>query len=493
MGIIQRQAIKSTLINFIGIGFGSVSRFMMPLVMSSSQLGIINVIASTSGIFYMIFTMGYNLILKGLFPKYRDEENGHSGFLVFGLMITLLGIVLALISFYFFGDFLMTKKNGESELLKPFVFLIPFIIIFRLVYINIEGYVRMLMKTVVGTFIDGFLAKVFLLGFLLLFTFSIVSFESFVYLYGFALAMPGVLIIIYAFYTTKKITLPTPTLLKEYPKIKYFVLFGVLSGASGSIVQLIDIQMIYKMSDPGVAESLVGVYSIMFFAASLINIPSKNIRKIASVLISESWQNNDKTNIQDIYTKSSVNLLIIGTYMLAVGWACLDPVFDFLDPEYRMGKYVFLFLGLARVVELGTGVNFDIIETSVKYRYNTYFNIILAVLVIGLNYVFILEYGIVGAAFASFLAQTIINILRSSLINKAFGFKLFSKELKKVIVFSICFLSLVYFIDYEANPFLRIILNFSVVSLVFAFMVVKLKLSQDINEWLLKIKLKFLK
>ena len=493
MGIIQRQAIRSTLINFVGIGFGSISRMIMPLVMSSTQVGIISYLSSVSGVFYMVFTMGYNLTLKKLFPKYRDEENGHSGFLVFGLMITLLGVILAIASFYLFEDFILTKKNGNSELIKPFAYLIPFIIVFRIIYINIDGYVRMLMKTVAGSFIDGFLAKVILLIFILLFTFSVVDFDSFVSLYALAMAMPGVLITIYAFFSTKKVTLPKPELLNEYPKIKYFVLFGILSGASGSIVQLIDSLMIYKMSNPDLAESLIGVYATMFFAASLINIPSKNVRKISSVLISESWKENDKKNIQDIYSKSAVNLLVIGTYMFAVGWLCLDPVFDFLPPEYRDGKYVFFFLGLARVVELGTGVNIDIIETSTKYKFNTYFNIILAILVIGLNYVFILEYGIVGAAFASFLAQSIINILRASLLKKAFGFKLFSKELKKVIVFSICFLGLIYLIDYQANPFLRITLNFSLVSIVFAFMVVKLKLSQDINDWLYKIQKKFLK
>jgi O-antigen/teichoic acid export membrane protein len=351
----------------------------------------------------------------------------------------------------------------------------------------------MLMKTIAGSFIDGFLAKVLLLVFILLFTFSIVDFDSFVYLYCFAMAMPGLLITIYAFFSTKKVIFPKPELLKEYPKIKYFVLFGILSGASGSIVQLIDSLMIYKMSNPDIAESLIGVYATMFFAASLINIPSKNVRKISSVLISESWKENDKKNIQDIYTKSAVNLLIIGTYMFAIGWLCLDPVFDFLPPEYKEGKYVFFFLGLARVVELGTGVNVDIIETSTKYKFNTYFNIVLAILVIGLNYVFILEYGIVGAAFASFLAQSIINILRATLLNKSFGFKLFSKELKKVIVFSLCFLTLVYFIDYEANPFLRIGLNFCVTTLVFAFIVVKLNLSKDINDWIYKMKRKFIK
>jgi len=493
MGIIQRQAIRSTLINFIGIGFGSFSRLLMPLVMSSAQVGIISFLTSVSGIFYMVFTMGYNLTLKKLFPKYRDEENGHSGFLVFGLMVTLMGVILAVGSFYLFEDFLLTKKNGQAELLKPFAYLIPFIFVFKIIYINIDGYVRMLMKTVAGSFIDGFLAKVLLFLFLLLFIFSIIEFDSFVYLYCLAMALPGVLITIYAFVSTKKIIFPKPELLKEYPAIKYFVLFGILSGASGSIVQLIDSLMIYKMSNPDLAESLMGVYSTMFFAASLINIPSKNVRKISSVLISESWKDNDLKNIQDIYTKSAVNLLIIATYMFAVGWVCLDPVFDFLPPEYADGKYVFFFLGLARVVELGTGVNVDIIDTSTKYRFNTYFNIVLAVFVVGLNYIFIQSHGIVGVAFASFLAQTLINILRASLLKRSFGFKLFSKPLKKVIIFSLLFLTAVYFIDYEANPILRIVINFTVVTVVFSFVVIKLNLSTDISKWVLKIKNKFIK
>ena len=41
--------------------------------------------------------------------------------------------------------------------------------------------------------------------------------------------------------------------------------------------------------------------------------------------------------------------------------------------------------------------------------------------------------------------------------------------------------------------FLRITLNFSLTTVVFTFMVVKLKLSKDINDWMYKIKLKFIK
>jgi len=47
--------------------------------------------------------------------------------------------------------------------------------------------------------------------------------------------------------------------------------------------------------------------------------------------------------------------------------------------------------------------------------------------------------------------------------------------------------------DYDANPITKIVINVTTVSLLFWFMVIKLKLSQDINDWLTKIMSTFMK
>lgn len=493
MGIIQKQATRSTLINFIGIGFGSITRFVMPFVLEQAQIGILLILDSISKVFIVILNFGYNLILRKLFPKYRDEKNGHAGFLALGLIISLVGSFIGIVMFFLLKDSYFGDKLSGNSLIRPFIFLIPILMFFRILFMNLDGYVRMLFKTVIGSFLEGFVSKIIFLLSLILYLYTTVDFEYFVYLYCFALITPGLVILFYAFFITKKITLPSTELMKEHGAIKYYILFGALTGASGAIVQYIDVLMLEKII-PINAEDEIGVYSFFFFAAALIIIPHRGIAKISAVVVAESWKGNDLKNLQSIYEKSALNMLIIGGYLFIVGWACLDSALEFEKLQsYAYGKYVFFFLGVGKLIELSTGVNSEIISASEKYKYNTYFNFLLAILAIVLNLYFISDYGILGAAFATLIAVAIINLLRGLFLYKAYKLIPFNKAFFKALIVVLIFIAISFALNYNINPILEIAINFSLITLLYWVVIIKLNISSDINTWLLKLKTRFIK
>ncbi|MCB9223350.1 MAG: polysaccharide biosynthesis C-terminal domain-containing protein [Crocinitomicaceae bacterium] len=482
---------QSTIINFVGIGFGAISRLIQPFVMSSSQIGILSFIDSINGVFAIIFSLGYNLIMKKIFPSYRDEDKGHHGFLVFGLLLSIVGIAIGLTIFFLLEEQIITNRSENQDIVRPFVYAIPVLIIFKILYLNIDGYARMLFKTVIGTFLDGLLTKVIFLLLIIALYLSALEFDSFILLYCIVLSAPGFLITLYAFKITKKITFPDRDIFKSENRLGSYILFGLLAGSSSSIIQYVDTFMIYKML-PNDATSYIGIYYLMMFAAVLISIPQRNINRISAVIISESWKENDIDNIQEIYQKSALNLLIIGSFLFIIGWACIDPVFEYL-PEYRIGKFAFFFLGLAKVIELGTGVNMEIIEASSKYKYIAYFNLLLAVLVILFNFIFIQYYGIVGAAFATFLAMLIVNFFRAVLLKRAFNLWPFSAKLYLTVLIVAIFITVFSFLDYSAHPLLKIAINASLITLIYWLLVVKLNLSEDINGTFYRLKKRFFK
>jgi O-antigen/teichoic acid export membrane protein len=489
LGIIQKQASKTTLISFVGMGFAAITRLAMPIVLHPAQIGLLGLLDLFSGYFVMIFNFGYNLILNKLFPKYRDDINGHSGFLILGILLSALGVLIGSAIYYLTEDYLLANQSNHdgAELIRPFAFLIPILFIFRILFLNIDGYVRMLMNTIIGTFLESFLTKILLFVVLVLFAKSVFNFEYFVYAYSFLLALPGAVIVIYAFKKTNKISLPKANIFDKKNNFNSLVLFGVISSASASIILYTDTFMLYKMI-PVNPEAVIGVYLTMLFAANLINIPSRNLNKISAVLLAESWRTNDLKNIQEIYTKSCVNLLVIGVYLFVIGWACLDPVLSFMKPEYEMGKYVFFFLGLSKVIELGTGVNTMIIETSEKYRLNTYFNIVLIFLVVGLNYIFIRNYGIIGAASTSFIAVSLINIAKAIVLNRFYKLKPFTKGFWMIALIGVILITGISIIDYNLPPFFKIVINFLTLTVLFWFVIVKFNLAPDIIKQLLKVK-----
>lgn len=437
-----------------------------------------------------IFSMGYNQILVKIFPKYRNDENGHHGFLLFGFFLSLIGIVISFIIFYIFEDAFL-KENSDVELYHKFALLVFPMIFFRIVFFNIDGYARMLFNTVIGIFLEMFVSKVIVAVVIVSYAILWISFDQLVYYYAFSFCIPGLLVMIFSLRKTKKITLPKKVLFEtdQRKDIYQYILFGLLMGASASIVIYIDTLMIGRM----LSLEMAGYYSIFFVAARFMIIPANGINRIAQVVLAESWEKDDKKNIQEVYEKSSLNQLLIGAYLLGVGWACLDTVLS-LSPkwvEYVPYKFVFLFLGIGLLIEMGTGVNTAIIATSKKYKFNTYFNITLAFLVIVLNYFFITELQLVGAAIASMIAMTAVNLLRWYFLYRTYKLQPFNFNFLKALILAVSFLLLCHFVSYDANPWLKLALNFLSLTIIFWGLVVGLKLSVDVNKWLVKMKTKF--
>lgn len=490
MGIIQKQALRSTIINFIGATFGGLTRVIMPLFITPAQLGLLTLLDFISGAFVTIFGMGYDQVLIKLFPKYRNEENGHHGFLLFGFFLSLVGITISFILFYLFGDYFL-KEDSDIELYHRFSFLIFPLIFFRIIFYNIDGYARMLFNTFIGVFLETFLSKVVIISALAAFALAWIEFDQLVYLYALSFCVPGFLVMLFALKKTKKIVLPRREIFEKAQRkdIYQYILFGLLMGASGSIVIYIDGLMIGKM----LSLEEVAFYTIFFFAARFILIPGRAINRIAAVILAEAWQKNDSETIRDVYQKSCVNQLLIGAFLLGVGWTCLDPALS-LSPkfaEYAPYKSVFLILGLGLLIEMATGVNTAIIATSKKYKYNTWFNIALAVLVIVLNYILIIKYQLFGAAIASMIAMGVINLMRWYFLYRTYQLQPFNFNFLKGLVLAVAFLLFCYFFSYDANPLLKIVLNLFALTIIFWGLVVGLKLSVDVNKWLLKMKQKF--
>ncbi|MBK6951027.1 MAG: polysaccharide biosynthesis C-terminal domain-containing protein [Crocinitomicaceae bacterium] len=491
MGIIQRQALRNTIINFAGASLGGAMRLLMPIFMpSKAAVGLLGILDAFSASFVALFSLGYNQILIKLFPRFRDDEKGHHGLLILGLFLSLIGILVSFVIYYFFGE-MMLNEDADLVLFRRFSFLIFPMIFFRIIFLNMDGYARMLYKTFIGVFLDTFLSKVFIAFAVILYAALWISFDYFVYLYALSFCIPGFLISIFAFIKTPKVVLPSKDLLapSERKGIYEYIIFGMLIGASGSIVLYVDTLMLTKM----ISLDAVAIYSVMFFAARFILIPSAAIIRIAQVVLAEAWQKDDLETVRSVYTKSCVNQLLIGAFLLGLGWTVLGPVFSLhvKFDDYSPYSYLFLILGSGILIEMATGVNTAIIGTSRYYKYNMYFNIVLAVLCIVLNYFMIKEYQLTGAAVASVIAMTIVNFFRWLLLYRKYNLQPFNFVFVKAAFLSIGFLALCYYLDYEANAFVKIAINLAALTLLFWGLVIVLKLSPDVNKWLAKMKTKF--
>lgn len=118
--------------------------------------------------------------------------------------------------------------------------------------------------------------------------------------------------------------------------IGQYEFFGVIVGFSNVLVLSVDRIMVEKM----IGMDAAGVYSITFFFGTLVVIPARSLRKIAGTMLAEAWKNKDMKTIEEIYSKSIVNQLLIGVLIFIGLWSNIHNVFEILPKDYESGKWV---------------------------------------------------------------------------------------------------------------------------------------------------------
>ena len=202
--------------------------------------------------------------------------------------------------------------------------------------------------------------------------------------------------------------------------------FYVLIGSTAvMLVARVDMMILGSLLKGDYGLKQVAFYSIAFYIGNSIMVPAKSIIAISVPLIADAWEKNNLSKIQSIYYKSAINQLIIGSVFFLCIWINIDDIFNMLPKEYKAGKWVVFFIGIAQLFNISTGVNGAIITNSKYYRFDLYTSILLLVITVATNLFLIPEnnpfskfgvQGIIGASIATASSIFLFNIVRLFLI-----------------------------------------------------------------------------
>lgn len=209
------------------------------------------------------------------------------------------------------------------------------------------------------------------------------------------------------------LTLRVSRVTKKYlKKIILLCSFIWSGGLIQNIAYVFDNLVIAAVIPNGLA--MAGIFSLAVNIASLIQAPQRGIVAASIGHLSRAWKDKDFGKIQRIYQRSSINQLIFSCGIFALIWMnFMDGVKNFhLQPAYKQAMPVFLYLGLWRIVDMGTGVNSQIIGTSTRWRFEFLTGMVLLAITLPLNYVLAKKLGVIGPAIATLISYTIYNAIR---------------------------------------------------------------------------------
>ena len=478
MGIIRNQSIKNSISFYIGMVIGAINTVIIyPNVFKDNpeHFGLIQILLAYAILISTLTNLGIPNTFVRFFPAIK--EKGQLYFL--SLITPLLGFVFALLSYFLFKEQLFELLNA-SELLKDNFFYIILLVFFIGFYEVLTSISRSFLSATTPVFINEVFLKFYSISVLLLYWFGYVNFTTFlqIYLFGYFLKF-AILLLIHFFNNRLTFSISLKDLqLKEMLSYGLYVLVG---GISIIIVTRIDIMMIGSMLD----LEQVAFYTIAFFIGNAIMVPAKSIAAISIPLIAKAWEKNDLDEIQTIYSKSSINQLIIGGVFFLCIWLNIDAVFSLLPEKFQAGKWVVFYIGLSQLFNMSAGLNGEIIINSKYYRYDLFASVFLVFVTIATNFLLIPEYGINGAAMATAISILLFNCSRFIIIKVKMNMHPFSlKTIYTVLLlFGINFL--LYFFPNSGKAFLDIIWRSLAVLIIFIPLGYYLNLSEDINNLLL--------
>lgn len=482
MGLIFRQSLKASLANYIGVLVGYVNVvYLFPRFMTESEIGIFRFLLEAAMVLSGFALMGSASAMVRYYPKLpRTEHDKGFGFLVFA--IPLFGFLLFLAVGSLFRESILSYfRPNASELLPYWPWLVPLVLL-------------MMVGTVTDTYasirnritVPKLLREVFLrLGM------SAAAVGLGAQWFGFEEAV-GFVVIVNAVYAVLNLAYLVSLgrinlkpdfrgidriLTRDYATYTGFVMIGSFSQV---ILSRLDFIMVTSME--GIAAT--GIYSTAFYMAMVIDIPKRSIQQISAPIVADGLTRGDHALVADLYRKTSLNQLLIGSFIFLAVWVNLDTVFDMMPngEVFRGGTMVFFFIGLGRLIDLSTGIGSTIIYNSDYYRYSLPMGFLTAGLAIAGNLILIPILGISGAAAATAMSYLTLWIYIVAIVKRKSGIQPFTRH--SVILCGLFALTLAahHLFRVETGSNADILWNSALFLAPFAATCLALRISPEVND-----------
>jgi len=484
MGIVLRQGYKNTIFTYLGFLIGGIyTVLLVPKVFDAhpEHWGTARYLVSFAMIIVPWAQLSLPNVIIRYFPIFREKRQ--KDFMFFVLFWASIGIAISSIIVLAYTNFWFDGNN--NQLIVDNIYLIFPIFIGYILFEIAAAISKSLLKSTVPVFLREFALRSSVFVLILLYWYELISFNFFIVAYALNYITNFIILFSYLYYLKALKFNINFRLIKdiEFKDLYIYALFSILSTGAAMFLLNIDTLMINHY----LTLKDVAIYGPSIYIASSIIIPSRSLHSIIAPVVAKSWVHNDLDLIKSLYKKSAIAPLSITIFLFLMIWINIDLVMDYFGKVFGQGKYIILFLSFGHIINIATGINGTIINTSKHYRADLYFQVALVFMTVIMNIIFIPIYGLNGAALATGITLALHNSLKSLFV--LYKFKIHPFTLKTIYVLII---GVVLFIAIENMPQIHNLLVSSIIytmlfSLIYWIIVYITNISEDINEQINKV------
>jgi O-antigen/teichoic acid export membrane protein len=492
MGIVIRRSGYTAILSYLGFFIGYVNMlWLFPYAFSPEEIGLIRLLLAVATLLSTFFLFGGSQIAFKFFPYFSETIQRRSAFLKLLIGLASIGTLLLIVGFVCFRSTIIDIYSPKSPLLVTFLWYILPLTSGLLFYAIIEAYIVVQGYPVVPTILREVYTRGLLTIASLLFLAAWISFSGFIGFVSFLYCLTPVIIYFYGY--SKKLVPTSGTIndvrKKEIIEISQFGLFAFLGNTGAALLANIDSIILSAYS--GLVNT--GIYGIALFIAVIIEIPKRSLSQVLIPMVVKANKDYDLKVLGVLYKKSSINQLLVGTMIFLLVWSNIDGLFSLIPHGdiYREGKWVVFWIGLAKLFDMLTGINAEIIGTSRYYRMDLLFFSIVSIIGVSLNFLLIPPYGILGAAMAVFASTALYNTIRFVFIATAMKIQPFTKNTLIAMICALITFGVLSIVPSFSVTIVDIGLRTILIGIIFGGLVLSLNVSEDISQTVRKIMARF--
>lgn len=504
MGIVRAQSIRSTILIYFAMLIGLINLvLLMPYFFSKEQIGMTRTILTLSLILSQLSELGVSTLTNRFYTLYHRQ--GAKDFLTVLFTVTLIGFGIVGSISYFFRKEIFGSFYSECPPLEQFEHLIFLSTLFTIYTALGTYYCGVLIKNVVPRAISELIPRLGNTILILMFALKWIDFNQYFHLFTFLILASALLIWSYILYLKKlKLEFKFSLLSKRLKtSLIRYSLMGVLGNSLATLISYIDTLMLGSIT----GQEDVAIFSIGFYLITILNAPYNAMLSVTTPLIAKSIRLKNWNEVLNYYRKSSTINFLTGSFILGAIIISFDEFILFLPQGqgYDAAYSILIYFGFAKILDMISGYNTEIINYSKYYRFNLLLQIFVTILCIILNYYTISNYGLKGAAVTGLLCSVLYNTIRLSFVKWKFKIQPFGiSSLKSIGIVSVSFV-LTFLINHflkfhieghtHTSVLLNIILNSGIWAAVFITLLLYIKPSEDIDAFITMIidKIKHLK
>ncbi|MCS6822616.1 MAG: oligosaccharide flippase family protein [Microscillaceae bacterium] len=487
MGIVIRQSLKGTVVIYVAVVVGTVNNiWVMPKYLPPEYIGVVRALVEYAFLFAAFAHLGIPFIANKFFSEFRQENLQHRGFFAYMLLYPLLGLGLCLGLYVLLKDWITGFYELKSPILVNYYYFVIPLTIFLTYQVVLETYSHLHLRIVVPNILRELLVKIGNLVMVLGFGWGFYQLTGLVWATVVLYALPVIFLFFYLAWL-QRLYLKPQWQYFSWEKTKTMGIYGlytILGGIGVVIVSKVDAIMIPSL----LGEKMMGIFTIPYFISLVIEVPKKALKQISTPILAHALHTQDRVLMYNIYQKTSLHLFLVGSFIFLGIWLNIDDVLGIIPNEiYKQGKYVVLFLGLAKVIDMATGLNGELLLFSSHYRFVLVLTIFLGIITIVSNYFFISFYGLNGAGLANLTCIVAYELIKSVYVWYYFKIHPFTYQTLYVLGVSLFVFTLVSFMPLPLQGIVAIFMRSVLISLLFVGLTILLHISPEVNMQLSKI------